>query len=290
MSSSDAIGFPKSSLIPPVAPSNASKTDARQSHFTQLEAAENTLKGPLWRAKVRNWVDDCKQTLEVGKQWLDRVLPNTRKQQALDDFGRKIDNLLSQAKPFNDWIHSNGMGAWYQQLCVCLMKLPIRIVADVIQFVYGAIKSTAYAFVHPLKASFEMGKTLLEILYSLTLPETYIKIGAGTIGSSLGHVAITGGFGVHSYVGLGIGGGLLITGILWGAIEAGVTEKEKHPAKAVMLIFWEYAKTVPESLLVGFLVGITLGAIQLHTFGNITGRSPPDMPHIRLTVAEDHRT
>jgi hypothetical protein len=119
------------------------------------------------------------------------------------------------------------------------------------------------------------------------MPETYTKMGAGIIGASLGQVAVTGAFGIHAYVGLGIGGGLLLLGIAWGAIEAGLTAKEQHPAKAVFWALWDHVKIVPESLLVGFLIGVIIGAIQIAINKLVVEHHSVPKSHVTLEEAKD---
>lgn len=258
MSSSDAIGGSRPIGFRPLDYPQTEKIDA---HFTQVDACETRCKGYAWRRKVRNWVDLFEKKLDVGEKYLDTILPNNRMQNALDFCGKKIDDLLHPAKEFNAWLNETNKGQWYKQLSLALIKLPIKAVRNIIQMVYGIIKATAYGFVHPLKAGLHLGKLLVEMAFAFTKSETYTKIGAGAIGASLGHVAVSAGFGVHAYVGLGIGGALLLFGIATGAIEAGLTSDK--PVKDVALALWDHITLIPESLLTGFLVGVIVGAIQL---------------------------
>ncbi len=284
MSSSDAI-HPRTAYTPPEPPASKSAsptseaTDAQA--FKQAQACETTCKGTGFRNRVRNFVDECKKTLDTGKSWLDRIIPNNRLQIALDDFGAKIHELLEPARTFNAWLDSNGKGQWYERLCTCLLKLPFRLCASILQMTYGTIKSIAYAFVHPLKSLVDLAKVFVEFIYSLTESVTYTKMGAATIGASLAHAAISSGFGVHSYIGLGIGGGLLIIGVLWGVTEAAITPSTHHRLVAVGLAFYEHIAAIPTSLLLGFLLALAVGAIAIGMPGSPIQHPPianPDIP------------
>jgi hypothetical protein len=84
------------------------------------------------------------------------------------------------------------------------------------------LKGTVYSFVHPLKGSLHTLQFIIQFIYSLSKPETYTRLGSGVIGFSLAHVAISAGIGPHAYIGLAVGGGLLLAGITSGAILAGL--------------------------------------------------------------------
>lgn len=290
MSSSDAIRG--SRVTHPEAPKPIpQQTTANQSQlYNKTLQCERACKGINLRSKVRNFADHCKQTLESGKTFLDRLLPNNRLQLALDDFGKKIEELLQPASAFNDWLKSSGHGQWHQKLCIWLLKAPLRLVAKVIQIVYGTIKCIAYSAVHPLKALIEFAKVFVEFIYSLTESITYTKMGAGTIGASLAQAALSGGFGVHAYIGLAIGGGLLVIGMLWGTIEAAITAEKGQILRTVANEFWQHSKAIPISLIVGFLFALVIGAVSIG-LQTPTPQGPPiSSPDIPFSKAKTNQT
>lgn len=287
MSASDAIGFGGPTPIYPHNLSSPPREIASSPHhlYAAIQECESTCKGFSWRRKVRGWVDECKETLDHGKTSLDRLLPNNRVQQALDDFGAKIEELLAPVPQFNNWIQTRKAENWYGKLALILIKLPIHPLKNCIKIIYGIIKGVSYGFVHPLKASLDIGKLFVEFVYSLTRSETYTKMGAQTIGASLGQVVLSGGFGPHAYIGLGIGGAMLLFGMIWGAIEAGMDPEEKHKVKGMTLALAEHLKIIPEGLIVGFLVSATFGAIQIGLHDIFT--SPSSAPNISFTVYDE---
>ena len=66
-----------------------------------------------------------------------------------------------------------------------------------------------------------------------------------------------------SLLGMGIGGAMLIGGLSVGALQAALRTKEKdQKATAAINQVWEQVKTLPESMLTSFLVGLLIGSIQ----------------------------
>lgn len=220
-----------------------------------VHAIEQQIRGKRWNDRA---IDKLKEWDEK----LEKAMPNNTVQQVLDDFGKEIDKLLARPRKLSAWIDSNGYGAWYKQFVNFACKLPLRAVRNLVRLVYNIVKATVYTFVHPIKAVNNAAKFLIQFLDALTKPITYTKMGAGVLGASLGHVAISGGFGLHAYIGLGLGGGLLICGLTAGAILS-FAQAEKgrglHDAAAEL---WKHAKTVPEFMLTGFLLGVILGGIS----------------------------
>lgn len=216
---------------------------------------EKDVKGKKWNARAVDVLDRWEIKLEKN-------MPNNLVQKELDKFGAQIQKLLKPAEKFNKWLDSNGHGAWYEKLAVFLGKLPILTVRNILRLVYCIIKATVYAFVHPIKTLFDAAKILIQFIESLTKPETYTKMGAGALGASLGQLAITGGFGPHAYIGLAIGGALLLGGMTAGAIVAAVGADKGKGLRAAGNELWKQVKSIPETMLTGFIMGVIFGAIQ----------------------------
>ncbi|MBS0655990.1 MAG: hypothetical protein JSR46_09450, partial [Verrucomicrobia bacterium] len=237
--------------IPEWPPHETPSTPMSSPIFDASRTQELEIKGTKWNAKILGYLDD------IDKK-LDEVLPNNRVQECIDSFGAKIKGLLSHpsAKQFNAWIDENNHSSWYKQLGIFLLKLPLKAVRNILRLAYFALKATVYLFVHPLKAIPFAGKLIIELIDLFCKPETYTKVGAGMLGASLAHLMISGGFGLHSYIGLGIGGGFFLFGLSASALRDFAKAEKGHGLTAVKNTLINQLKEVPELMLTGFLIGL----------------------------------
>ena len=64
------------------------------------------------------------------------------------------------------------------------------------------------------------------------------------------------------YIGLAIGGALLLGGLTAGAIVAAVESDKGKGLRAAGEELWKQVKSIPETMLTGFIIGMIFGAIQ----------------------------
>lgn len=191
---------------------------------------------------------------------LDEKIHNHVFQNKIDQIGRYIEAKFSFLKEFNAWLDSNGKGKWYTQLALCLAKLPGRAVRNIIRLLYSIIKGLIYFTVHPLKASLKLAKLLVRLSEELTKPETWSKIGVGSLGASCGQMAIAGSF--LSPIGIGIGAALTIGGLSFGALKAACEAEKGTKLNACKKNLLFQLKQLPEVALTSFCMSLILGAIQ----------------------------
>lgn len=207
---------------------------------------------------TKNWHERAITYLNGIDDKLNEI-PNLPIQNKLDQIGSYIETKFASLTKFNDWIDSNGEGAWYKQLAIFLVKLPMRAVRNILKLLYNIIKGFVYACVHPLKALNNLAKMLVNLARELTKPETWSKLGIGMIGASLGSAAVTGN--PLSVVGFGIGIAMLIGGLTVGSVKAALGA-EQRKFEAVKNHLWEQGKELPEVFFTGFILGLIMGGIQ----------------------------
>lgn len=225
----------------------------------ESQQVEKKCKGAKWNERAVSYINKWEKQL-------DEKMPNNLLQVKLHTLEKHINKLLKtpigHVKAFNAWIDDNGHGAWYKKLCIFAGKLPIRAVRNIVRVVYNIIKALIYSFVHPLKALSNTAKYIVNFIDQLTKPETYTKMGAGILGASLGQMAVTAGFGPYAYIGLALGGGLMLIGLTAGAIKAAIKGEKSHKMQAIKEELWNHIKSIPESLMTGFVMGVIIGGIQ----------------------------
>ena len=230
--------------------------------FTSMHL-EHEQKSTRWNAKALSYIKSWEDGLE------EMMSPNLL-QRKIEGLGETVKSYLetpiSHVKSFNQWIDKNSLGGWYEKLANFLIKLPIRAVRNILRLVYNLVKGMVHGFVHPLEAGLGLLKFLVRFIDELSKPETYIKVGGGISGASLGQLAIIGGLTVPSYIGLGIGGGMMLVGLTAGAIEAAVKAEKGHKKEAVKETLWEHVQTIPECMLTGFVMGAIVSGIQKSIF------------------------
>lgn len=226
-----------------------------------IEEAEEQFKGTSWNKRAIG-------RLERWNAALDQKMPPHALQKKLDKLGDSIQEMLDTHQAFvpvrelNRWLDKEHIGPWPKRMALFLAKVPIRVARNITTLVYNIIKGLCYGFVHPIKGMGYAAQFVIRCIHALTQPETYTKIGAGVIGASLGQILMTGGFGIHAYVGLGIGGTLLIGGLTIGAIKSAVKADAHHRIQAVGKNLWTQVKSIPEAMLTGFIFGVIFGAIM----------------------------
>lgn len=222
---------------------------------SSLQMLEETLVEKKWNER---WKDN-----------IDAFLPNNCLQTSLDEFGHKIEELLQPAHQFSNWIDRSEDG-WFTNLSLSLVKLPLAAVRNILRMIYNVAKALVYMAVHPIKFLVDALHFLTELIKSLAKPETYTKLGAGIVGSSLAQMVFTGGLSPHVYMGLALGGALIGLGLIAGVIVALVKgESVGHTA-------WKQIKAIPECMLTGFLIGLAVGALkQLFTEKHVVMQNDP---------------
>jgi len=245
--------------------------------FRKPSSLDGTIDGPI--SKTSNESHDhaigLESTLKPQGKWnerahsfLDRLdaqleekMPPNKVQKVLDGFYEEsIEPLLQKGHKFNEWIDKNDYGSWYKDLTAFIVKLPIRAVRNIVRLAFNIIKGAVYAFVHPLKALNNLAHIFINFIESLLIPATYTKVGAGIMGAAAGNAIY--GFGLHSMIGLGIGGSLIGIGLISGAIKSGVEAQKGEKFEAVKAELWNQLKSVPECALTGFFLGLIFGGIQ----------------------------
>jgi len=207
-----------------------------------------------------NWKDRAIAVLNKGDVLLNGWMPNWILQTKIDELGRYIENKFSCFGALNQWLRSNGEGAWYLKLATFLAKLPLRAAHNIINLLYTVIKGILQTAVHPLEGLNNLAKLIVSLLYALTQPETYCKIGAGMIGAGLGQALVLNI--PVSLIAMIIGGALLTAGLSFGALKAAVLAEKEKKADAAVNYLWEQVVQIPESFLTGFYMGLLIGGIR----------------------------
>jgi len=195
---------------------------------------------------------------------LDKFVPNSKFQTNFDTLCQHIQAESKGTKKFNEWLKDNGHGAWYTQLATFLAKLPIKAATNILRLICSAIKLAigipAYVLIHPLKTPLKLVKILVELVHALLQPETWIKIGGGLIGSSLGAAAISGGpLGVITF---GIGAAMIIGGLSVGTLKTILMAEKGLKWTETKAFLHKQIKQIPEDIFTGFCMVMLLEGIQ----------------------------
>lgn len=233
-----------------------------------------------WQATKKNWHERTISKLDSYDLLLEEKLPNFKIQDKIDRLGRNIKEKFAPLKEFNTWLNSNGHGAWYMQLATFLVKLPLRAMRNIIKMLFDIVKAAIYSVVHPLKALNHLAKLIVNLIYELTKPETWTKIGVGVMGASLGQLAVSGN--PLSAIGLGVGAALAITGLTIGALQAALEVEDGHRKEAALQNLLKQVKGMPESALTGFCMGLLIGGISKATATTGVGESIPRRESISI--------
>lgn len=212
---------------------------------------------------LSQWRDRAITAIDNSRIRMDHLIPSNRMQKMLDSFyEEKVAPLLNStdAAEFREWLYSNGHGQWYQRLGVALAKTPHRLGYNIMCHVYSILKALIYTAVHPIRSVHDAAAYFVNFLHSLTLPETWTKIGAGMVGVSLGYSLV--GFPV-SALGVGLGITLMATGIAYEAIRtAAKAQKGQKWQSVIDMLVDKHIQHVPLALTTGLFSGVYLGAAQ----------------------------
>lgn len=196
--------------------------------------------------------------LHAWETSLDDFLPNFPFQNAFDELCLFINNSFS-VPYFNQWLDDNGHGDWHHKLATCLAKIPLRTARNIVRslshIVKLAVAVPAYAIVHPLKFPVKVLQYIASFINALTQPETWTRIGAGMVGSSLGHAALTSN--PLSMIAIGIGAALSISGISLGTLKTALLAPKGSRAFATA----EYVQDQAQQAAVDFLSGFGTVAV-----------------------------
>ncbi len=204
------------------------------------------------------WNERAIRRLDGWEAYLDVKMPNLPIQNKLDQLGRWIESKFAPLKEFNEWLDSNVEGKWYKRLADLLVKLPARVVRDIIRQLYNIVKSALYACVHPLKASVKLAKMIVNLVHSLTIPENWSRMGAGLMGASFGQSIMVPN--PASAIGFLIGGAMLLGGLSVGAVKAAIDARENRFEAAGQNILSQL-KELPEVAVSGLCMGLITGGI-----------------------------
>lgn len=140
------------------------------------------------------------------------------------------------------------------------MKLPPKAAWNIVTALYAIISQALYTVVHPIKGLNSLAKSTAFLLNELTKPETWTKIGTGSIGMFTAQGMILGG--PFSLIGIGIGGALIAGGISVDTLSI-VFQSETGKGLDVFLDKVKmYAKQLPEAFLTGVFTGLLIGGIR----------------------------
>ena len=141
---------------------------------------------------------------------------------ATNEFAEKVEKKFSRLQRFDAWVRENADSKenWYMQLATYLVKLPLRSAMNVLNLLYSVIETILYTAVHPIKSINRIMKMIVSLVNELGKPETWTKIGVGTIAMQLGQIAIF--TNPISHMALAIGATLTIAGLSFGALKAAI--------------------------------------------------------------------
>ncbi len=209
---------------------------------------------------IKGWHERTILKLNEVDRKLDELIPNFSIQNRIDALGEAIEKKFAPLVTFNKWLNSTGQGSWYRKLAIHLAKLPALAARNIIQQLYTIIRGIVYGAVHPLKATNNLLKMLVTLAHELTKPETWAKIGATTIGTSMGQAAIGGN--LLSLIGLGIGGALVVGGVSLGAVKSALYAEKDKRMDAVKQHLLKQAQDLSETVVTGFAMGLIIGGIK----------------------------
>ena len=205
-----------------------------------------------------NWADPYINFLGELDKKIDESFPQNILQTKIDSLASQIKQKFSPCEGFELWDHATE---WYTQLATYLVKLPPKAAWNVVTALYNIISQALYMAVHPVKGLNCLAKDIIFLLNELAKPETWAKMGAGSIGMLTAQGMILGG--PISLIGLGIGGALMAGGIFADTVPLLLAVGPE--GKGLNLLFDKikvYAKELPESLLTGVFMGLLIGGIR----------------------------
>jgi len=197
---------------------------------------------------------------------IEAVLPNFLFQNKIDALSQEIKKIFQPLKAYNNWLQSNGHGSWYTQLATFLIKLPLRVQRDIIHLLYKIVSELLYAAVHPIKAMNQAATYLVTLVFELTRPEVWSKIGSGLVGVSSAQLLFqqlaTPGNPI-STIPLAIGGALVIAGMTVGPTCAAIRAPNGLKWEAFKRNIWIQMKELPDSIVTGFCMGLLFSCVEM---------------------------
>ena len=217
------------------------------------------------------WSDPIIHSLDNLDDVIDEIFPNSNVQEKIDALGHQIKQEFSNLAKFDQWLEENGGKDWHEQLATYLVKLPMRSARNVVGALYSVISTALYLSVHPMKGINHLAKEVIILMESLTKPEVWPKIGAGSIGAIAGQSFILGN--PISLMGFGIGGALILAGVTVDSLTAAIEAEEGKELIGVKDKLKHYAAKLPENVLTGFFMGMLIGGIRRA----VQGEKPLDL-------------
>lgn len=201
---------------------------------------------PLWHKRGIQWIQSYEKTL-------DEKIPNFFFQKRLDDFGNYLQAEFAGLGLFNQWINRDGRGEWYKQLATFLIKLPMRAVRNIVSALYDAIRIALSSVTHPLKSALKLMKAIVNLAHEVTKPEVWAKWGTGGMAAAA----------PFSFLGVAIGGAMLISGFSLGALKTLFEAEEGKRYAAIKSYLATSLAHLSEAALTGFAAGQIMSGIQM---------------------------
>lgn len=214
---------------------------------------------PSWHERIVIRLDNIEKRLDC-------LIPNRPVQNSFDKMCREIKEEFASKDfdEFNRWIDSNGDGAWYCRLATFLAKLPLRVARNMLGLIGSLIKTlikwSAYAMMHPMKAPIELAKKLVDLIHALTQPATWSRIGAGTLGASLGQAFAVGN--PLSAITMAIAIAMIIGGVTIETLKAALEAHPDSRKEKIVNHLLNEGHSLPEMMLTGLTTGLLIGGIQ----------------------------
>jgi len=195
--------------------------------------------------------------LTSAQDKLDHLIPNSWMQNKIDSFIRKIEEafqsseLQSRLEPAGNWKH---------ELARFLAGLPKKVACNILNslknLVQMILQGSLYAVAHPMKAPMELAKKIILLVHDLSQPEAWVRIGANTMGSSLGYTLVAPN--PISPIFLIIGAALSVAGISLIAIKAALDKTNPSISGKCL----SQGKILVEEMTTGLCLGLLIGGIQ----------------------------
>lgn len=222
-------------------------------------AAQNVTPSFSWHQKAINKLD------EWDKSYVSKI-PHLLGKKIAGKIDNTAEGVISFYKEgfrdFNAWLDEKEFKETYnnafKELTVFLIKLPLRVMRNIINMIFSILKAAVFSAMHPARAAIKLTKLIINLLNELTKPAVWTKMGAGMVGASLGQAAVGNPL---SPLGIIIGLALMCGGLAAGAIKEAIKNKEdklQHIKRELV----DQLRAIPESFLTGFLIGLIFGAVQ----------------------------
>lgn len=214
------------------------------------------------------WHKHLLKRLEKWETQLDKFIPSfglqTKYDQLMACIRHEFNSPDCSWNRFNSWLEDNGHQHWFLQLGDFLAKLPLKAARNILRLVATIIKTAICVpletVVHPLKAPLKLARLLVTLVYNLTQPETWTKIGTGMLGTSLATTTFSSN--PAGILGIGIGAALAVSGISLGTLKTILFAERQERFNSAKDYLLGQAKNIPEDLLTGYCLGLLVHGIQ----------------------------